>query len=318
VPQERKMKENFKIVFFGTPAFALPSLEELVKHGYKISACVTRPDTVKGRHLKITKSEVKKMAEKYNLPVFQPSEINDKQFFLNLKKIQPALFIVVAYGKILPKKIIDLPMFGTLNIHASLLPKYRGASPIHYALLNGDKVTGVTIMKMDEHMDTGPIVSQKEVKIVPKETLSSLHDKLAKEGARLLLETLPDYFSYNLKLQKQDDSKASYTKILKKEDGHLDWQEPALKIERKIRAFNPWPGTFSYIRGKFLKILEAQATSILVDKKPGYFFYKKNRIYVSSSDNLLEIKKLQLEGKNPLGAEEFINGQPNLNGVFLS
>ena len=316
--QSQRMKEKFKIIFFGTPEFAVPSLKWLIKNDYKIAACVTRPDKPKGRDLNIRFSPVKKLAKKNNLKILQPEKINDPTFIKTLKEINPALFVVVAYGKILPKKIIDLPMFGTLNVHASLLPKYRGASPIHYALLNGDKKTGVTIMKMDEHMDTGPILSQLEIDIDKEENLSSLHDKLAQEGAQLLTNTLPGYFSYDINLEKQDESEASYTKILKKEDGRINWSKSAQEIENKIRAFNPWPGTFSYYKNSLIKIKEGEATDQPSGKKPGYLFYKNDKIFVTTKTNLFEIKKIQLSGKKALGASDFINGQKEFNGIYLN
>ncbi|MDZ7798347.1 MAG: methionyl-tRNA formyltransferase [Patescibacteria group bacterium] len=316
--QKQRMKEKFKVVFFGTPEFAVPSLKSLIRNNYQVIACVTRPDKPRGRHLKFRFSPVKKLAQKHNLKILQPTKINSPDFLKELKEIKPALFVVVAFGKILPKKIIDLPMFGTLNLHASLLPRYRGASPIHYALLNGDKKTGVTIMKMDEHMDTGPVVSQLEIDIQKKDNLSTLHDKLAQEGAQLLVNTLPDYFSYNINLKKQDESQATYTKVLKKEDGRINWSKSAKKIESKVRAFNPWPGAFTYYQNNLIKIKEGQTTGQASSKKPGYLFYKKNKILVTTDTNLFEIKKIQLAGKKALTASEFINGQKEFDGVYLN
>lgn len=316
--QKEKMKEKFRIVFFGTPEFALPSLKKLIAEGFKVAGAVTKPDRAQGREMKVIASPVKIFAQENKIPVLQPEKINDPDFINQLKGLKPDLFVVVAYGKILPKEIIYLPTFDSLNLHASLLPKYRGASPLQAAILNGDEETGVTIIKMDENMDTGPILAQEKIKIEKNIRLPELHDALAVLGAGLLAKTLVSYFAHDLKLIKQNDLKATYTKIIQKEDGHLNGQEKALNIERKIRAFNPWPGTFGFIDDQKLKIIEAELTGQESRLAPGTLFFDRGKIYLATQDQLLLIKKLQQEGGKVLESGPFIAGHKEMDKKILT
>jgi len=267
----------------GTPEFGEIILEGLVKNDYKPILVITAPDKSVGRKQILTSTPVKKIAKKYNIPVVhQPEEV---------KKIKPDLIIVAAYGQILPKEILEIPKYGCLNVHPSLLPKYRGASPIQTTILNGDKETGVTIILMDEKMDHGPILGQRELEFsIFNFQFSKLHDKLAELGVKLLIETIPKWINGKIKPKPQDESKATYTKVLKKEDGKVDWSKSAQEIERQVRAFYPWPGAFFFIKhkGKILRVKILKAD-------------------ISKEDKLI-IKKIQPEGKKPMSFEEFKRG----------
>ncbi|MDP2665000.1 MAG: methionyl-tRNA formyltransferase, partial [bacterium] len=232
-----------KYIFFGTSEFGVIVLEKLVQAGYKPVLVVTTPDKPAGRNLELTPPPVKVAAQKYSLEVVQPV----KPVELSLFKFEPDLFVVASYGEILPREVLDIPKKGTLNVHPSLLPQYRGPSPVHTAILNGDKSTGVTIMLLDEKMDHGPIVANSKFEILnSKLTYLELHNKLAELGAELLIKTIPEWVAGSIKAIPQDDSQATYTKIFKKEDGKINWNEPAEHIERQIRALAPWPGTWTF------------------------------------------------------------------------
>lgn len=312
-----KTKEEYKIIFFGTPDFAVPSLKALLGQDYKIMACVTKPDAARGRDLKVTASPVKKMALKHGLTVLQPEIFKEEGFYPAINNLKPDVIIVVAYGKILPQEILNLPPFGCLNIHASLLPLYRGASPLHSALINHNTQTGVTLMKMDEKMDTGPILAQKSLDISENDNLETLHNKLSELGAKLLVETLPLYLAGKIRAKQQNESLATYTKIITKEDGHLDFHLSSLDLMAKIRAYNPWPGTYCFWQGKNLKILEMAVLDKKFSNRPGEIIIENKRILVSSADKLLEIKILQLEGRKALAAKDFLIGYPDIAGAVL-
>jgi len=268
--------ENYKIVFIGTPKFGAVILEKLIKH-YKPVLVITNPDKPKGRNNIITPSPVKELALKHNIPVQH-----------NFNDINCDLIITAAYGKIIPEKIIDTPKYGSINVHPSLLPKYRGVSPIQTAILNGEKQTGVTIMLMDKEIDHGPILAQLKHKIADYPTLEK---ELAKKGADLLIEVIPKYIKGKIKPQEQDHTKATFTKIIKKGDGKIDWNKSPQEIERQVKAFNPWPGTFTFDKksGKRVKILE-----------------------VEISNNELLIKKVQPEGKKPMDYNDYLKGNDKL------
>ncbi|MFH1366662.1 MAG: methionyl-tRNA formyltransferase [Patescibacteria group bacterium] len=313
-----KTKEEYRIIFFGTPDFAVPPLEALISQNYEVVACVTKPDTTKGRDLKLSASPVKNLALKHNIPVLQPDKIKDDNFYQAIKNLRPDIIIVVAYGKILPLSILEIPFLGCLNIHASLLPFYRGPSPIHYALLNQEKETGLTLMKMDEHMDTGPILCQEKIKISENDDFESLHNKLAKLGAKLLIETLPLYLNNKIRPRPQNESQATYTKIIKKEDGRLDFNRPASVLAGKIRASNPWPGAFCVWQGKNLKILKASVLQEKSEGHPGQVMINNGKIFVSTEDKMLEIKTLQLEARKVLSAKDFVIGYPEIKEAVLT
>lgn len=315
------MENNkIKIIFIGTPEFGAIVLEKLIKSGHKPFLVITASDKPVGRKQILTPPPVKVIAEKYSIPVAQPEKIlNHKSEILNLK---PDLIIVAAYSQILPKEILDIPKHGCLNVHPSLLPKYRGASPIQYVILNGDKKTGVTIILMDEKIDHGHIVAQKTLAIREQETAATLHNKLAELGACLLLETIPKWVKNMIKPKKQEESQATFTKILFKEDGKINWQKPAGEIERKVRAFNPWPGAYSFADNKIIKILKV---GVLKKTKSGPFgsagktyLAADDKIAVQSGDDFIIIEKLQFEGKKEMGVEDFLRGHSNFIGIILS
>ena len=272
-----------KIIFMGTPAFGAIVLEGLIKSGHKPFLVVTEPDKPVGRKQIVTPPPVKVLAEKYHIPVVQPEKISDCA--AEIERLKPSLIIIASFGQIIPENILKTPPYGCLNVHPSLLPKYRGPSPIQSAILNGDKKTGATIIRISEKLDAGPILLQKETEIDPKETFESLHDKLAEIGTKLLLEVLPKIPKGQAPYQPQEETEATYTKILKKEDGEIDWKKPSGVIERQIRAFNPWPGAYTVYQGKRLKVLKAEV-----------------------SNSKLEIKEVQLEGKKPMSFKNFLRG----------
>ena len=280
-------KENLKIIFIGTSQFAAIILDKLCQANLKPVLVITAPDKPVGRKQIITPPPAKLTAEKYDIPISQPKVISNFQFPIS----KPDLIVVAAYGQIIPKEILKIPRYGCLNVHPSLLPKYRGPSPIQAAILNGDKETGVTIIKMTEKVDAGPIIANIKYQISNiKINYETLHNKLAELGTDLLIKTIPLWIKGKIKEKLQDESKASYTKILTKEDGLINWRDPIEKIERQIRAFNPWPGAYTIYRGKMLKILEADIVN-----------------------NQLILKKVQLEGKKPMRFEDFLRGHQDFN-----
>ena len=318
-----------KYVFFGTPEFAAAVLEKLMNAGYTPAAVVCNPDEPVGRKQIITPPPVKRLIVNSKLPIeiFQPATKSELSAISHkLLAIQPDLAVVAAYGKILPKDILDIPARGFLNIHGSLLPSYRGASPIHAAILNGDKETGVTIMEVDEEMDHGSIISNIKYQISKNDTYESLSRKLAEIGADLLIKTIPDYISGKITSVPQEHDKATYTKIIKKEDGKIDWQKPAEEIERMVRAYHLWPNAWTTWNEKILKILEAEVSE---DKNGhqigGVFLLQHSNILenvgmllsVQCGDGILIIKKLQLEGGRSLPIEEFLNGHKDFIGSVL-
>lgn len=311
-----------KIVFLGTPEFSVPALELLLKNNYEIVAVVTRPDEPIGRKMVLTPPPVKVLAQKHNTPVFQFSKLNIAQW---QKEVPEAdLFVVAAYGIIIPPKILVMPKFGALNIHPSLLPRWRGPSPIQFAILNGDKEFGVTLMKLDDLMDHGPIVANYKLQIInSKPVYQELHDKLSKEGAKLLIKILPKYLAREIKLIPQDDSKATFSKILIKEDGRIDWSWPAEKIERMARAFSPWPSAWTNwpsVKG-ILRLRLDQANVVSEESPVGSFGYvwqrNPNEILIKTSNGSLRITELTLEGKKTLKTEAFLRGYKEIAGATL-
>lgn len=305
------MAEKTKIIFMGTADFAVPIVKKLNENsGFLVSGVITKADKPVGRKQEIVYSPVKKFALENNLPVFQPEKLKDANFLEQLKKIQPDLIIVCAYGKIIPKEILDLPKIACINVHPSLLPRYRGASPIQSAILNCEKITGTTIMLMDEGMDTGDILSQKEAQISDTDNFETMHDKLADLSADLLIETLEKYLNKEIVPQKQDDSKATLCKILEREDGQIDWSKTVEQIDCQIRAFTPWPGAFTFIKDKRIKILEHKKSNERIN--PGEIIIIGEKIIFGAKDGAIEVIKLQLEGKKAMTAGEFLRGNRKL------
>ncbi|MDX1607814.1 MAG: methionyl-tRNA formyltransferase [Candidatus Spechtbacterales bacterium] len=309
-----KVKSEYNIIFFGTSTFAKIILGTLIDSKYKPALVVTAPDRPTGRKQELTPPPVKILAEKNKIPVFQPESL--KAAKNKLGKTEPDLFIVAEYGKILPKEVIELPKHGAINIHASLLPKYRGSSPIQFALLHGDQVTGNTIILMDEEMDHGPMLSQEMVEVEENDTTETLRKKLAYHGARLLMKTLPDWISGEITPFEQDHSKATYTKIITRNDGKIDWTKSADDIKKMWQAYTPWPGLFTFWKNKRLKILTFEVVEHDVNN-PGEVIRYKDVFAIQTQNNIIVPQKIQLEGKKPQGAKEFLNGHEEIIGMRL-
>jgi methionyl-tRNA formyltransferase len=304
---------KLRIIFMGSAELACPSLQALAGHpDYDLLAVVTQPDRPKGRHLKLEFSGVKKIAVAQGLPVRQPERARHESFLEDLRRLGPELIVVAAYGQILPPAILDLPRHGCLNVHTSLLPKYRGAAPIQWAILEGEPETGVTIMKMDAGLDTGPILTQRAIPILPEDNAQTVHDALARVGAELLLETIPRYVAGEIIPQPQPAEGASYARKITKQDGRLDWREPAGRLLNRIRAFTPWPGTFTCHtesgKPRMIKIWKAEKAEA-GSPNPGEILQAGgNGIVVACGNSALNILELQPEGGRRMSAQEFLTG----------
>ena len=320
---------TLRVIFMGTPDLSCASLEKLAGNKrFQLTAVVTQPDKPSGRDLKLTPSPVKVLAEKLNLPVLQPLKARDELFINCLREFKPDLIVVVAYGQILPPVLLSLPAFGCVNVHTSLLPKYRGAAPIQWAIANGDSETGVTIMQMDAGLDTGPVLTARHIPILTTDDSQSLHDRLALLGAELLVETIPDYVSGKIQPQPQPASGSSYAARIKKEDGRIDWGRPAWEIWNRLRAFTPWPGAFTYLPASttgttapakrlLLKICRAEPAD--GSGSPGEILAaNKNGIIIACGQGALRIIELQREGGKRMTAEAFLTGYSLQPGVSFS
>ena len=299
---------SLDLIFCGTPQFAVPTLEKLVDAGFRVHLVVTQPDRPKGRGLELVSSPVKQSAKKLNLPITQPDRIKTNDAFrAQLAALQPDAIIVVGYGRIIPQWMLDLPPLGNLNLHASLLPKYRGAAPIQWAIANGETVTGVTTMRIDAGLDTGDILQQHELAIAPNDTAETLAPRLAAIGADLMVETLRGLQAGSIQPRPQDNSQATLAPILKKEDGLVDFSRSASDILNRIRGFQPWPGAYTKFRGKTLQIIHARPTIDAVP--PAELRADSNRLLVGCAHNTsLELLELQLEGKRRTSAADFVRG----------
>lgn len=308
-----------RVVFMGTPDFSVATLEAIVKAGHQVTGVVTQPDKPKGRGKNMQFTPVKEKALEYNLPVYQPIRVKEESFVEELRSMQPDVIVVVAFGQILSKDILEMPKYGCINVHASLLPKYRGSAPIQWAVIDGEKESGVTTMQMDEGIDTGDILKKTVVPLDKKETGGSLFDKLADAGAKLLVETLEDVEKGIVTRTKQEDSEATHAKMLDKTLGCIDFSRPAEEIERLIRGLNPWPSAYTGLDGKTLKIWDANVVEKEVDGKPGEIVeVTKENIYVKTGKGLLELEEVQLEGKKRMEAGAFLRGYPVEVGTVLS
>jgi len=309
---------SLKIVFAGTSSFGLPCLQALIHSSHEIVGIYTQPDRPAGRGKKLKQSAIKELALKHSLAVFQPEIFKDKNTQIQLKHLQADLMIVVAYGLLLPKEILEVPSFGCINVHASLLPRWRGASPIQQAILADDKKSGVTIMQMNEDLDTGDILLQKSLAISSKDNARTLHDKLALLGSKALTETLEKLELHALKPIKQDNVKATYAKKIKKEEAKINWQKPAFEIERQVRAFNPWPVAYTQLNGEAIRIWQAKALSERTNQSPGKIIVvSKEGISVATSDGVLRLLEIQRPGKNKMKAVDFANGLKNKEKLKL-
>jgi methionyl-tRNA formyltransferase len=295
------------IIFMGTPGFAVPSLDILLKNNYNISAVVTVPDKKKGRGLQFSFSEVKKFASGTNLNILQPDNLNEESFISEINNLNPDVIVVVAF-RILPEEIFLIPKFGTFNLHASLLPKYRGAAPINRAIINGEKITGVTTFFLQKSVDTGNIILQKETEIEDSDNAGTLHDKLSLLGAQAVLETVKIIESGNVKTFSQDESLATKAPKIFKEDCRVNWNQTSEVIRNLIRGLSPYPGAYSTLENKIFKIFSSELTSFPSNSEPGELYIKDKHLYVNTSDNLLRLNEVQPEGKRKLSSLEFING----------
>lgn len=313
-----------KTVFMGTPEISAIILEEMIKAGIEVIAVVTQPDKPKGRGKEMGISEVKEVALKYDLPILQPVRARNEEFVAQIAELKPEMIVVVAFGQILPQSILDMPAHGCINIHASLLPKYRGAAPIQRVILDGEEKTGITIMKMDAGIDTGDMILKEEVIIEANETGGSLHDKLAATGAHAILAAIKQIEAGTATYEVQDDSLSCYAGKLTKELGNINFARPAVEIERLVRAMNPWPSAYTKLDGKTLKIWSCAVHDSAEDKKsykeylPGAIVQAdKNSFYVKTSEGMLEILELQLEGKKRMNSSDFLRGYNVEIGTIL-
>lgn len=298
-----------KIVYMGTPDFAVGALQALIDAGHEIVLVVTQPDKPKGRGKEMQMTPVKQCAVANNIPVFQPVKIKEEEAMAELRKYEADVFVVAAFGQILSKEILDMPRLGCYNIHASLLPKYRGAAPIQWVIIDGEKETGVTIMRMDEGLDTGDMASKAIVPITDTETGESLHDKLMEAGAKLIVDTLPQIEAGTITFEKQEDSLSCYAKMLNKSLGEIDWRQSGVLIERLIRGLNSWPSAYTKMNGKTLKIWEAKVISNEKNEECGVITQvNKDGFIVACGEGSLEITSIQLEGKKRVSVRDYLLG----------
>lgn len=298
-----------KVIFMGTPEFSVGTLKALAEAGHEVVLAVTQPDKPKGRGGRMQYPPVKEMALEYGIPVFQPKKIRAPECVEELRKYEADIMVVIAFGQILPKEILEMTPYGCVNVHASLLPKYRGAAPIQWAVINGEKVTGVTTMQMDEGLDTGDMLLKTEVPITEEETGESLHDKLAKAGAALCVETLAKLQEGSIIPEKQGESPTAYAKMLDKKLGNIDWTKSAVEIERLVRGLNSWPSAYTYWNKKVVKIWKASVTDENSNEQAGTVVkVEKDGFYVQTGNGLLKVLELQIPGKKRMDAGAFLRG----------
>ena len=309
-----------RVIFMGTPDFSVGTLEALIAAGHEVCLAVTQPDKPKGRGGKMQYTPVKERALFHNIPVYQPKRVRDPECVEELRKYDADVMVVVAFGQILPKEILEMTPYGCINVHASLLPKYRGAAPIQWAIIEGEEVTGVTTMQMDEGLDTGDMILKTEVPVAADETGESLHDKLAAAGAALCVETLKALEDGTAVREKQGESPTAYAKMLTKELGDIDWAEPAVKIERLVRGLNSWPSAYTHWNGKVLKIWRAAAEAAeTADVQPGTVVsVEKESFAVQTGDGVLRVLEVQMPGKKRMDAGAFLRGNTMEPGELLT
>lgn len=313
-----------RIMFMGTPDFSTPCLEALVKAGHDVVGAVSQPDKPQGRGRKLVPTQVKQAAMRLGLPVFQPEKLRDGEFERILLGVDPELIVVVAYGRILPKFVLDYPKYGCINVHASLLPKYRGAGPIQRAIIDGEKVTGVTTMYMSEGLDEGDILLSRATEIAPDETAGELFDRLSEMGAELLIETIEEIESGRAARTKQDDALSSYAPMLKKEDGDIDWNKTAAEIVNLVRGTNPWPMAYTRYEGETMKVISARADGGWIGGEPGKILEivsnpdKSKSLAVGCADGRVLIDELQFKGGKRMAVRDYLNGHEIKTGVILT
>lgn len=308
-----------RVIFMGTPDFAVPTLQKIIDAGHEVIGVVTQPDKARGRGKSIQFPAVKEKALAYGLPVYQPQKVRTPEFINKLKEMAPDVIVVVAFGQILPEAVLTMPKYGCINVHASLLPKYRGAAPIQWAIINGERTTGVTTMYMDAGLDTGDMILKAEVNIEAEETGGSLHDKLSVLGADLLIETLKKLAGHTAVRVPQDNNLAGvYARMLKKSMGKIDFSRSAVSIERLIRGLNPWPSAYTTLNGKTLKIWQAKVINEHYQGSYGEIVdITKDAIIVKAAEGCLAIGALQLEGKKWMETKAFLRGYNLQKGLIL-
>ena len=300
-----------RIVFMGTPDFAVGTLEELIKAGHEIIGVVTQPDKPKGRGKTLMPTPVKEVALKHQIPVYQPKKVREKEFTEALRNLSPNVIVVAAFGQIITKEILEIPRFGCINVHASLLPAYRGAAPIQWAVINGEKESGVTIMQMDEGLDTGDMIDKVVVPLAQDETGGSLFDKLSQAGARLCVKVLKDLEEGKAVREKQpEESTTPYASMISKKMGEINWSQPAGSIEQLIRGLDPWPSAYTKLQGKTLKLWKARVVEEKQEKgRPGEVVQvEKEAFFVQTGEGILKIEELQMEGKKRMDTGAFLRG----------
>lgn len=307
-----------KVIFMGTPDLSVGTLEALIDAGHEVVLVVTQPDKPKGRGGKVLYTPVKEAALAHDIPVYQPVKIREPECIEELRKYKADIMVVIAFGQILPKEILEMTPYGCVNVHASLLPAYRGAAPIQWAVINGDKVSGVTTMQMDEGLDTGDMLLKEEIVLDEKETGGSLHDKIAEAGARLCIETLKALEQGTVTPVKQGESTTEYARMLDKRMGNISWEKPAEEIERLIRGLNPWPSAYTDWNGKVMKIWQAEVCEGDTKEVPGTIVkVEKDGFYVQTGKDLLKVTELQIPGKKKMDAGAFLRGCRIENGEVL-
>ena len=305
-----------RVCFMGTPDFAASVLERVAEE-HEIVLVVTQPDRVNGRGGKVTVSDVKAWAIEHDVPVFQPEKIRKPEAIEELKKYDFDIAVVAAFGQILPPAVLDMPKYGCVNVHASLLPRYRGAAPIQWAVINGDKETGVTTMQMGPGLDDGDILLQETVPISPDETGGSLFDKLAVTGGKLILKTLSGIEAGTIKPRKQDETAATHVGMIRKDMGDLDFTRSAAELERLVRGLNPWPSAYTFLDGKMLKIWKAEVCKRNNDAAPGTCVREENDLYVATGEGFLKFLEVQIEGKKRMAVSDFLRGHDIHTGYIL-
>jgi len=309
--------QQIRTVFMGTPDFALGTLQGLIDAGTDLVGVYTQPDRPKGRGKKLAAPPVKELAQQYDIPVFQPNKLRDPAAVEELKALDPDLIVVVAYGQILPQSVLDIPRYGCINVHASLLPKYRGAAPINKAIVDGERESGITTMLMDVGLDTGDMLVKRSLLIGENETAGQLHDRMALLGRETMEETLRQLCAGELKPEEQDESLTCYASMMKKEDGLIDWQQPALTVHNLVRGLDPWPGAYTHLQGDVLKLAETSVDESLSGPAGSILAADADGVKIACGEGALVVGQLQLPGKKRLAASDFLRGRELTAGTLL-